>query len=104
MNWSYSVFFQLTRSSLHRKTKEFLASIKATVHSFVFLSHVFYLTLTASFLRWVNLTGLLEFHIAISEILLTGFADQILYNLSLIKLWSSCAKQNAAVKATSDAC
>ena len=50
------------------------------------------------------MTGLLEFHIAISEILLTGFADQILYNLSLIKLWSTCAKQNAAVKTTNDAC
>ena len=50
------------------------------------------------------MTGLLEFHIAISEMLLTGFADQILYILSLIKLWSTCAKQNAAVKTTSDAC
>ena len=50
-----------------------------------------------------NLIGLLELHIALSEILLTAGADQLLYNLSLIKLCSACAKQNAAVNA-SDAC
>ena len=51
-----------------------------------------------------NLIGLLEFHIAHSEILLTACADQLLYNLSLIKLCSANAKQNAAVKTASDAC
>ena len=45
-----------------------------------------------------NLIGLLEFHIAHSEILLTACADQLLYNLSLIKLCSACA-----IKNTSDA-
>ena len=43
--------------------------------------------------------GLFEFHI-----LLTACADQLWYNLSLTKLCSACAKQNAAVKTTSDAC
>ena len=47
--------------------------------------------------------GLLEFHIAHSEILLTACACQLLYNLGLIKLCLACAKQNAAVKTTSDA-
>ena len=51
-----------------------------------------------------KLIGLLQFHIALSEILLTACADQILYNLSLIKLCFACAKQNAAVKTVSDAC
>ena len=46
--------------------------------------------------------GLFEFHIALSEILLTACADQLLYNLSLDKLCQSCATQNAAVK--TDAC
>ena len=51
----------------------------------------------------MNLTGLLEFHTALSETLLTACADLLLYNLSLIKLYSAFAKQNAAVNA-SDAC
>ena len=51
-----------------------------------------------------NLIGLLEFHIKLSEILLTACAGQLLYTLSLIKLYSACAKQNAAVKTASDAC
>ena len=46
-----------------------------------------------------NLIGLLEFHIAHSEILITACADQLLYNLSLIKL---CLV--GAIKNTSDAC
>ena len=50
-----------------------------------------------------NLIGLVEFHLALSEILLTAGADQLLYNLSLIKLCLACAKQNAAVNAR-DAC
>ena len=50
-----------------------------------------------------NLTGLFEFHIALSEILLTAYADQLLYNLSLIKLCSACAKQNVVVN-TTDTC
>ena len=41
---------------------------------------------------------------ALSEIWLTVCADQVLYNLGLIKLCFGCAKQNAAVKAASDAC
>ena len=49
-----------------------------------------------------KLIGLLEFHIALSEILSTADADQSLRNLGLIKLYSACAKQNAAVN-TSDA-
>ena len=44
-----------------------------------------------------SLIGLLEFHIALSEILLTSSADQLLYNLSLIKLCSAYGKQNTAV-------
>ena len=48
--------------------------------------------------------GLLEFHVAHSEILLTVCADQLSYNLSLIKLYSACAKQNAAAKNASGAC
>ena len=43
-----------------------------------------------------NLIGLLEFQIQFSP-------DQLLYNLSLIKLSLVCAKQNVAVNA-SDAC
>ena len=50
-----------------------------------------------------NLIGLFEFHIALSEILLTAYADQLLYNLSLIKLCSACAKQNVVVN-TTDTC
>ena len=45
------------------------------------------------FWRWVILIGLLEFHIAHPEILLTACANQ-----------SLCAKQNAAVKTASGAC
>ena len=40
--------------------------------------------------------GLLEFHIAHSKILLTAGADQLLYNLSLVKLCSACAIKNAS--------
>ena len=50
-----------------------------------------------------NLIGLLEFHIALSEILLIACADQLIYYLSLIKLRLACAKQKAAVNAN-DAC
>ena len=42
---------------------------------------------------------LLKYHIAHSEILLRVCADQLLHNLSLIKLCSACA-----IKNTSDAC
>ena len=47
-----------------------------------------------------NLIGFLEFHKAFSEILLTACVDQLIYNLSLIKLCLACAKQNAAVNAS----
>ena len=41
---------------------------------------------------------LLELCIALSKILLTAGADQLLYNLSLINLRSARDKQNALVK------
>ena len=45
--------------------------------------------------RWLaKLTDLLEFHKSLSEMLLTACADQLLHNLSLIKLYLACAKQN----------
>ena len=47
--------------------------------------------------------GFFEFHIALSEIQLTASTDQLLYNLSLIKLFSACVKQNTTVKTSSDA-
>ena len=96
----------MTHSSLHQTAKEFLAFIKATVHAFVISNTCASLSVDwlANFQRWGNLVGLLEFHIALSEILLTACLDQLLYNLSLIKLCSVCAKQNAAVKIASDAC
>ena len=47
---------------------------------------------------------MLEFDIALIEILLTACTDQLLHNLNLIKFCSECAKQNAAVKNASDAC
>ena len=36
--------------------------------------------------------------------MLTACADQLLNNLSLIKVYSACVKQNTAVKTASDAC
>ena len=45
-----------------------------------------------------------EFHISHSEKLLTACSDQLLYNLSLIKLCSACVKQNTAVKTAIDVC
>ena len=48
--------------------------------------------------------GLVEFDTVLSQILLTAYAEKLLYNLNLIKLCSVCAKDNAAVKTTSDAC
>ena len=45
-----------------------------------------------------------ELHIEDSGIQLTVWADQLLYNLSLIKLCLACVKQNAAVKTGIDAC
>ena len=47
--------------------------------------------------------GFYEFHIAHSEILLTACADQLLFNLILVKLCLACVKQNTAVKTASDA-
>ena len=46
----------------------------------------------------------LKVHVAHSDTLLTAFADQLLYNFSLVKLCSACATQNAAVKTPSDGC
>ena len=48
--------------------------------------------------------GLLEFHLAHSEMLLTASTNQLLYDLSLIELCSPCAKENAALKTANDAC
>ena len=48
--------------------------------------------------------GFFEFHIGHSDILLTACADQLLYNLSLIKSCLACVKQNTAVKTAIDAC
>ena len=36
--------------------------------------------------------------------LLTACTDQLLYNLSLIRLCSACLKQNITVNTASDAC
>ena len=47
--------------------------------------------------------SLLEFHIALSDILLSADSDQLICNLSLIKSCLTCAKQNAAGNA-SNAC
>ena len=95
----------MTCYSPHRTTKEFLDFIKVTVHAFVFLHYMCFIQrwLIGFFLKMSNLIGLLEFHIALSKILSTACADQLLYNLYLIKLCSTCAKQNAGVN-TSDAC
>ena len=71
----------------------------------LFLSHELYSTLIDWLIFKVsNLIGLLECHIKLSEILLTACADELLYNLSLIKLYSACAKQNAGVKTANDVC
>ena len=43
-------------------------------------------------------------HAAHSKILLTACDDQLLYNLSLIKLCLACVKQNTAVKTGIAAC
>ena len=48
--------------------------------------------------------GLLESDTALSEMMLTACADQLLHNLNLIKSCSAYAKQNAAVETSSDAC
>ena len=60
---------------------------------------LFYVNWLANFWRWENLTGLLEFHITYSKVLLTACANQLLYNLSLIELCSAYA-----IKNTRDAC
>ena len=57
----------------------------------LFLSHVLY-------------SALIDWLIFKVEILLTARADQLLYNLSLIKLCLAYVKQNTAVKAACDAC
>ena len=89
-----------------RITNEYLVFIKATVHAFAIsiTCTLFNVDWLANFQSWANLIVLLEFHIALSEILLKACADQLLYNLSLIKSYSACAKQNGVVKTASDAC
>ena len=47
----------------------------------------------------MNLIGLLEFHTALSEILLKACANQLLYNVGLIELFSACPKQNTSLLA-----
>ena len=63
-------------------------TIKATAHAFFIpiTCRLFNVDWLAYFQRWANLIGLLKCHIALSEILLTASADQLLYNSSLIKL------------------
>ena len=34
----------------------------------------------------------------------TAFTDQLLYNLSLIRLYLACVEQNTAIKTVIDAC
>ena len=96
---SVFVFF-----SLHQTTKQFLAFIKPTVHPFVISVTCAWFSVDwlTNFQRWENLIGFFEFHIAHSEILLTACLDQLLYNLSLIKLCLACVKQNAVVKTKID--
>ena len=53
---------------------------------------------------WANTIGFFEFYLAHSEMLLTAWADQLLYNLSLIKLCLTCVKPNTAGKTASDSC
>ena len=84
-----SVFFPL---SLHQTTKEFIACASCSIDWL------------ANFSMWANTIGFFEFYLAHSEILLTAWADQLLYNLSLIKLCLTWIKQNTAVKTASDSC
>ena len=68
----------------------------------LFLSHVNHIShVYIMLIDWLMFKGeefywFAEFHIALSP-------DQLLYNFSLIKSCSACAKQNAVVNA-SDAC
>ena len=95
-----SVFFFF---SLHQTTKEFLAFIKATIYAFVIsIACALFSDVWLAIIWLANLIGFFELHIAHSEILLTACADQLLYNLSLIKLYSACLKQNTAVKTVGD--
>ena len=48
------------------------------------------------------MVGLLEFDIALSEILLAACGDQLLYDLNLIKSCSAYSEQKVAVKTASD--
>ena len=52
----------------------------------------------------INCLIFFEFDIALSKTMLTTCDDQLLYKLSLIKLCSACAKQNAVVKKANNAC
>ena len=56
----------------------------------LFLSHVIYSTL----IDWLIFK--FPYYMAHSEIMLAASADQLLYNLSLIKLCSECALKNTS--------
>ena len=106
---------QFTPSSLYRATKEShdssmmnyntctLACMQLYMPLNAFVTFVscalFKVDWLANFQRWGNLTGLLKFHKALSKILLTAYADQLLHNFSLVKLCSTSAISN-----TSNAC
>ena len=108
---SHSVFLfffnWLVSLNIEQPRNFFLLSSKQLLMSLLFLSHVLHSTLTdwlANFERWASLICLLKFDIAFSEILVTAYADQLLYNLNLIKLCLVCPKQVTTVKMVSDAC
>ena len=93
----------MTRFSLHHRSKEFVASIKATVHT-IFISitcALLSINFLADFKRLANWISFLELHMALCEIFLTAYRDQLSYNLSLIKLCSAGIKQKVAVKTAS---
>ena len=96
-------FFSIDTFSLHHRSKEFVASIKATVHT-IFISitcALLSINFLADFKRLANWISFLELHMALCEIFLTAYRDQLSYNLSLIKLCSACVKQKVAVKTAS---
>ena len=72
-------FFQSTRFSFYRTTKDFLAFIKPTVDVFAisFTCVPYNIDWWDNFWRWTNLIGLFEFHIALFQTLLKAFVNYI---------------------------
>ena len=60
--------------------------------------------LIGQFLKVSKFDWFLWIHVAHSENLLTACANQLIYNLSLIKLCSACVKQSTAVNIAINAC